>query len=151
MFSSIKTALKSIFEAEMSEGGRLSFLESVFTAQYGLIPGESYPCLSISFQSGDLSGNSPKVEFVGDFILSLEIITDDDMETAEETLEDYLWDEDGNGLIPVLLLNTGFTAGEQRYKLDMNPFELEQGIGSDNRYVIRARIPLTVTTWRTLS
>jgi len=151
MFYTIQKRLKEILEAEMKPEGILPGSKTVFLGDYKLVSSSDYPYVAIDFQEGDVGGFPHKITFSLDYTLTVYCIGVD-LEESAQIMEGLLWkDREGKkseGILPVLITNTGIRAGDVPYRLETGKIKIIQGKDENSRFTTAAEIPVKVTTWK---
>ncbi len=147
----IQEALKTIFESEMIEGGRLEGVKKVYVGDYKLIPQCNYPAVFLVFKNLDFDGNSRRIELeigLDLYLVSINACLEDSI----REVQNLAWQDTETGprgLLPLLLVNSGLMALEKRYKMKIarvNLLEAKEG----DRYSAAIHMPIEVVAWRSL-
>jgi len=152
MFFTVQNAVKEIFENEAVPGGRLERLASIHLGEHRLLASQDYPAAFIVFENSTVSGNTGKVEFDMTFLVFL-FATGATVDESTKIMGELLWcNENGssNGIIPVIILNSGFSAGGFSYRMEPGKTKVLHGKDERQRATTAAIIPLRVRTWRQL-
>ncbi len=148
MFFDIQKKLQKILQAEIGESGKLEGIQSVNLGDYKELPYNEFPCIFVDFENGNFTGFSIKTECFFNFSIYLYSLKPTANESAEDC-NDYCWNDD-NGLIPVILSNSGFDIGGQRYLMKIQDLKIQNGIGASNLYLTAIKISLVVKTIKNL-
>lgn len=151
MFYTIQKRLKEILEAEMRTEGMLPKLKTVLLGDYKLVSSSDYPYVAVDFQEGDVSGFPQKITFSLDYTLTVYCIGVD-LEESAQIMEGLLWKDrekmKPEGILPVLIDNSGFTADGVSYRLQTGKVRIIQGKDENSRFTTAAEIPVKITTWK---
>jgi len=155
VFYTVQKRIKEILEEEATGNGRLSSLSSVNLGDFVLLSEDRYPAAFVVYEGGNISGFPYKVDCELEYSIYIYTLGAT-VEEATEQLESLFWQEDEGqlyipkGIIPTLMANLGRNAGGKTYRMSVGKTEVMTGKDNGGRFTSALRVPLTVTTKRTL-
>ncbi len=151
IFFTVQKRIKEIIESEAVPEGSLSDISSIHLGDFKLLANNQYPALFVDYSSGGADGFPLKVDIDLSYTVFIYVL-EDSYEKSMQKLDDLYWkdEEEPTGIIPVLLRNMGFMAGNTAYRLKIGETRAVSGKPESDRWSGALMIPLEIKSLKHL-